>query len=98
MPSKLATKDGSSFSSPAMEYIIVRVKDQPNADAEVLINRKLNGRTGALLTLGSPGWIIVSVKLPGALEETVEIKNTTPKRPMSVTISCAPTPGNQPSV
>jgi hypothetical protein len=49
-----------------MEYIIVKVKDQPNIDAGVFINGQANGRTGVLLTLGGPGWILVSVDWPGA--------------------------------
>ena len=72
-----------------MEYIIVEVKDQPMADADVLINGKMNGKTGSLLTLGDPGWITVSVKLPGAKKEQVEVKDTTDQQPMSVVIECA---------
>jgi hypothetical protein len=49
-----------------MEYIIVKIKDQPNVDAVVLINGQTYGRTGVLLTLGGPGWILVSVYWPGA--------------------------------
>ena len=71
-----------------MEYIIVKVKDQPNVDAGVLINRQPNGRTGVLLTLGGPGWILVSVDWPGAKEQVVEVKNTTPLHPMNVDIQC----------
>jgi hypothetical protein len=71
-----------------MEYIIVEIKDQPNVDAEVLINRQPNGRTGVLLTLGGPGWILVSVNWPGAEERDVEVKNTTPLHPMNVDIQC----------
>ena len=71
-----------------MEYIIVKVKDQPNVDAGVLINRQPNGRTGVLLTLGGPGWILVSVDWPGAKEQVVEVKNTTPLHPMNVEIQC----------
>ena len=71
-----------------MEYIIVKVKDQPNVDAEVLINRQPNGRTRVLLMLGGPGWILVSVNWPGAKEQEVEVKNTTPLHPMNVVIQC----------
>ena len=71
-----------------MEYIIVKVKDQPNVDAGVLINRQANGRTGVLLTLGGPGWILVSVDWPGAKEQVMEVKNTTPLHPMNVDIQC----------
>jgi hypothetical protein len=71
-----------------MEYIIVEIKDQPNVDAGVLINRQTNGRTGVLLTLGGPGWILVSVNWSGAEEQWVEVKNTTPQHPMNVTIQC----------
>jgi hypothetical protein len=71
-----------------MEYIIVKVKDQPNVDTGVLINRQANGRTGVLLTLGGPGWILVSVDWPGAKGQVVEVKNTTPLHPMNVEIQC----------
>ena len=71
-----------------MEYIVVEIKDQPDLDAEVLINRQSNGRTGVLLTLGGPGWILVSANCPGAKEQKVEVKNTTPRHPMNVIIPC----------
>lgn len=71
-----------------MEYIIVKVKDQPNVDAVVLINGQTNGRTGVLLTLGGPGWILVSVYWPGAKAQELEVKNTTPSHPMNVDIQC----------
>ena len=71
-----------------MEYIIVRVKDQPNVDAGVFINGQRNGRTGVLLTLGGPGWILASVDWPGAKGQEVEVKNTTPLHPMNVDIQC----------
>ncbi len=71
-----------------MEYIIATIKDQPNLDAEVLINRQTNGRTGVLLTLGGPGSILVSVNSPGAQEQKVLVKNTTPLHPMQVVIAC----------
>ncbi len=76
-----------------MEFLIVRVKDQPNANTDVLINRQTNGKTGVLLTLGQPGWILVSANLPGAREQKVEVKNTTPLHPMNIEIQCAQTPG-----
>ncbi len=71
-----------------MEYIIVKVKDQPNVDTGVSINGQPNGRTGVLLTLGGPGWILVSVNWLGAEEQVVEVKNTTPLHPMNVDIQC----------
>ena len=71
-----------------MEYIIVKVKDQPNVDAVVLINGQTNGRTGVLLTLGGPGRILVSVYWPGAKAQEVDVKNTTPGHPMNVDIQC----------
>ena len=71
-----------------MEYIIVEIKDEPFADTEVLINRVRNGRTGRLLTLGGPGKILVSVERPGAQEQKVDVKNTTPWAPMDVVIEC----------
>jgi hypothetical protein len=71
-----------------MEYIIVQIKDQPNVDTDVLINRRPNGRTGVLVMLGGPGLIFVSADWPGAQEQTVDVKNTTPNHPIDVTIEC----------
>ena len=73
---------------PSMEYIIVEIKDDLLADTEVLINRVKNGRTGRLLSLGGPGKILVSVDRPGAQEQKVEVKNTTPWAPMTVVVPC----------
>ena len=72
-----------------MEYLIARIAGQPNVEADVLINRQTNGKTGVLLTLGDPGWLFVSVNVPGAQEQKVEVKNTTPIHPMNVDIQCA---------
>ena len=72
-----------------MEYIIVRVKGQPQEDAAVLINGEHNGRTTELLTLGGPGWVFVSVELPGAEEQQVEVKNTTADKPIKVEVPCS---------
>ena len=85
-PSLTLSKPPQALQS--MEYIIVEIKDQPNVHAEVLINRQPNGRTGVLLTLGGPGWILVSVDWPGAQERNVNVKNTTPSHPINVTIEC----------
>ena len=71
-----------------MEYILVEIKDKPKADTEVLINRKPNGRTGVLVMLGGPGRVLVSADWPGAVEQKVNVKNTTPRKPMKVTIEC----------
>jgi len=69
-----------------MEFILVQVKDQPTAHAAVLINGELNGATGQLITLGSPGWIFVSVDLPNARQQNVNVKNTTATHPMTIVI------------
>lgn len=71
-----------------MEYIIVEIKNKPNVDTDVLINRLPNGRTGVLLMLGGPGWIFVSADWPGAIEQRVNVKNTTPTHPMNIIIDC----------
>jgi len=67
--------------SNPMEYIIVEIKDKPNVDTDVLINRKPNGRTGVLVMLGGPGRILVSADWPDAQEQRVDVKN-------NVTIEC----------
>ena len=71
-----------------MEYIIVRVKGRPQEDAAVLINGEYNGRTTELLTLGGPGWVFVSVEQTGAEEQLVDVRNTTPSRPIEVDVPC----------
>jgi hypothetical protein len=72
-----------------MEYIIVTVKGRPQEDAAVLINGEHNGRTTELLTLGEPGWVFVSVDLAGAEEQQVDVRNTTPSKPIRVHVPCA---------
>lgn len=71
-----------------MEFIIVRVKGQPGVQAAVLINLKRNGTTGALITLGGPGWLAISVDLPNARQQIVDVTNTTAMHPMEITIDC----------
>ena len=72
-----------------MEYIIVRVKGRPQENAAVLIDGEHNGMTAELLTLGGPGWVFVSVALPGAQEQQVEVRNTTASQPIEVEVPCA---------
>jgi hypothetical protein len=74
------------------EYIIVRVKDRPTARADVLINGEKNGMTGEVITLGSRGWVFISVDLPKAKPKNVDVKNTTPSHPMQVEIDCSEAP------
>lgn len=71
-----------------MEFIIVQVKGQPGVQAGVLINGQRNGTTGALITLGSPGWVAISVDLPNAKQQVVDVTNTTPTHPMEIVIDC----------
>jgi hypothetical protein len=70
-----------------MEFIIVWVAGQPGLQVGVLINGQRNGTTGALITLGSPGWVGVSVDLPNAGLQVVDVTNTTPTHPMEIEIS-----------
>jgi hypothetical protein len=69
-----------------MEFIIVRVKDDPTAFAAVLLDGQRNGTTGKLITLGSPGWVNVSVDLPNAEPQDVNVTNTTASHPMAIEI------------
>ena len=74
-----------------MEYIIAQTAERTPmivVDTDVLINRQPNGRTGVLLMLGGPGWIFVSADWPRAIEQRVNVKNTTPQHPMNITIEC----------
>ena len=70
-----------------MEFIIVRVTGQPGLQVDVLINGQRNGTTGALITLGSPGWVGISVDLPNVGLQVVDVTNTTPTHPMEIDIS-----------
>ena len=69
-----------------MEFIIVRIKDQPAAQVDVLINGEKNGTTGSLVTLGTPGSVFVSVDKPTAIEQKINVANTTAAHPMNVEI------------
>jgi len=71
-----------------MEFIIVRVKGQLGLQVGVLINGQKNGTTGALITLGSPGWVAISVDLPNAQHQIVDVTNTTASHPMEIAIDC----------
>jgi hypothetical protein len=71
-----------------MEFIIVRAKNDPTAFAAVLLDGQHNGTTGKLITLGSPGWVNVSVDLPGAEPQDVNVTNTTAAHPMAIEIEC----------
>jgi len=71
-----------------MEFIRVQVKEQPDVQAGVLINGQRNGTTGALITLGSPGWVFISVDLPNARQRNVKVTNTTASHPMDIKIEC----------
>jgi hypothetical protein len=77
------------FNVVAQEYIIVRVKGQPSMRAPVLINGVKSGTTDELITLGSPGWVFISVDLPKAKERKVDVTKTTPTHPMLVEIDCS---------
>jgi hypothetical protein len=70
-----------------MEFIIVRVKGQPGLQVGVLINGQQNGTTGALITLGDPGWVGISVDLPNASLEVVDVTNTTATHPMEIEVT-----------
>jgi hypothetical protein len=78
----------------AQEYIIVRVKDQPQTRVPVLINGVKSATTGELITLGSPGWVFISVDLPKAKQRKVDVTNTTATHPMLVIIDCSSGPGD----
>jgi hypothetical protein len=68
-----------------MEYMKVIVPGRKGQDIDVLINHQKNGKVGETLTLGE-GYILVSVDIPGAEEKEIDLKNTTPRKPMKVKI------------
>jgi hypothetical protein len=84
----------SPFYVAAQEYIIVRVKDQPQTRVPVLINGVKSGTTGELITLGSPGWVFISVDLPKAKQRKLDVTNTTATHPMLVEIDCSSGPAD----
>ena len=78
----------STPEAPLMEFIIVWIKNRPGVEVDVLINGQSNGTTSALITLGSPGWIFVSVDFPNAQQQNVNVTNTTATHPMGIEIDC----------
>jgi hypothetical protein len=76
------------YNMGSQEFIVVTVKDQPALHADVLINGEKNGTTGELITLGSPGWVFISVNLPNAQPQNVNVRKTTATHPMSIEIEC----------
>ncbi|PYJ11791.1 MAG: hypothetical protein DMF06_01570 [Verrucomicrobia bacterium] len=80
--------DVSTPEASLMEFIIVRVKGRPTLQVSVLINGQRNGTTGALITLGGPGWVAISVDLPGEKFQVVDVTNTTPTHPMEIEVVC----------
>jgi hypothetical protein len=69
-----------------MEFIVVRIADEPAAAVDVLINGEKNGTTGSLVTLGTAGSVFVSVDRPTAKERKVYVQGTTVAHPMDVEI------------
>jgi hypothetical protein len=68
-----------------MEHLIVTVPGKEGQNIDVLINREKNGKIDKTLILGE-GFTLVSVDLPNAEEREVDLKNTTPTKPMKVEI------------
>jgi hypothetical protein len=68
-----------------MEHLIVTVPGKEGQNIDVLINREKNGKVDKTLILGK-GFTLVSVDLPGAEEKKVDLKTTTPTKPMKVEI------------
>ncbi len=69
-----------------MEYIIVTVPGKEGENIDVLINGEINGKVGETIILGNSGFVMISVDLPGAEEETIEVKNTTEDHPMDIEV------------
>ena len=70
-----------------MEFIKVIVPGREGDDIDVLINGEKNGKTEETIILGSSGFVMISVDLPGAEEKTIEVKNTTPEHPMPIEVT-----------
>jgi hypothetical protein len=69
-----------------MEYLKVRVPGgKRGQDIDVLINGEKNGKVGNVIILAR-GFVQVSVDLPDAEVKDIDLRNTTPRRPMIVEI------------
>ena len=69
-----------------MEFLKVLVRGKENKqDIDVLINGEKNGKAGSVIIL-SRGHVLVSVDLPGAEVEEINLRNTTPSHPRIVEI------------
>jgi hypothetical protein len=68
-----------------MEYLIVSVPGKEGQNIDVLINGEKNGKAGETLILGE-GFTLVSVDLPDAQAKEVDLKNTTPTKPINVEV------------
>ena len=69
-----------------MEHIIVTVPGRESDNIDVLVNGEKNGKTEETIILGSSGFVMISVDLPGAEEKTIEVKNTTAEHPMIIEV------------
>lgn len=69
-----------------MEHIKVTVPGRESDNIDVLINGEKNGKTEETIILGSSGFVMISVDLPGAEEKTIEVKNTTVTHPMIIEV------------
>ncbi len=65
------------------EYLVVQVPGHEDEEIDVLVDGVANGRVGQLIVL-TPGSFEISVDLPGADIELVNLKRTTSKRPKVV--------------
>lgn len=68
-----------------MEYFKVVVPGREHQDIDVLINTIRNGKVGDVLALGE-GYVLVSVDLPDAEEQVVELWDTTPADPKVIKV------------
>jgi len=70
-----------------MEYLRVSLAPPSNKKISVLVNGRKNGFVGGVLTLET-GFVKISADLPTAKSKVVELLNTTPTKPMEVTVQC----------
>jgi len=65
------------------EYLVVQVPGHEGEKIDVLVDGLVNGRVGQLIVL-TPGSFEISVDLPGATIDLVELRRTTHNRPKVV--------------
>jgi len=71
-----------------MEFLIVKTASKTENKISVIVNGEKNGYVGEPIQL-EEGFVEISVDLPGAETKEIELMDTTPTKPVEVTINVA---------